>query len=272
MKQFLLTTRVGRLLLSGRDNLEIVRAALNSVEEVGTIANDQLATTLITRICRPNTVFIDVGAHLGSVTAEALRNQPSITAVAVEAMPDKAANLRRKFPHVKVCECAVGEIEGEVSFFVNTRLSGFSSLGRPETTNDKDVREIKVAVKRLDDVAPFEGVDAVKIDVEGAELGVLRGSPKLLATSRPTIMFESGPEVNDGLGYTKEALWQQLADAGYAVLVPNRLAHNDPGLSKEAFCESHLYPRRTTNYFAVAKERREELRDRARQILKVAVK
>ena len=81
-------------------------------------------------------------------------------------------------------------------------------------------------------------------------------------------MFESGPSVNHELDNAKEALWQQLAGQSYAVLIPNRVAHNDPGLSQNGFVESHLYPRRTTNYFAIPNERRIEIRDRARKIQK----
>jgi len=42
-------------------------------------------------------------------------------------------------------------------------------------------------------------------------------------------------------------------------------------MSLEAFNDGHLYPRRTTNYFAVARERREEVRDRARVVLGIRV-
>ena len=61
-------------------------------------------------------------------------------------------------------------------------------------------------------------------------------------------MFESTPTENKNVGYTKEALWQQHTELEYLILVPNRLAHNDNGLSLEGFRESHFYPRRATNY------------------------
>jgi hypothetical protein len=114
-------------------------------------------------------------------------------------------------------------------------------------------------------------IDVIKIDVEGAELDVLRGSMKILNESRPTIMFESGPQLESDLDYTKEGLYEFFFSRGYVVLIPNRVAHNDFGLSKDGFIESHLYPRRTTNYFAIPKERRIEIRDRARSILKIPV-
>jgi hypothetical protein len=48
------------------------------------------------------------------------------------------------------------------------------------------------------------------------------------------------------------------------------VAHEGPSLSKEGFVESHYYPRRTTNYFADPSESREEIRGKAREILKIA--
>src|SRR6185436_19963647 len=121
---------------------------------------------------------------------------------------------------------------------------------------DASIRGVKVPIRRLDDLVAPEGIDMIKIDVEGAELGVLRGAPKLIASSRPVIMFESGPGDAAGLGYTKPAMWQFFADQRYTLHVPNRVAHNDEGLSLEGFVDSHVYPRRTTNYFAIPQERR----------------
>jgi FkbM family methyltransferase len=214
---------------------------------------------------------VDVGAHIGSIVSAVMHNHAAARIVAIEAMPHKVERLRRKFPSVEFHGCAVGESSGEAAFFVNTRYSGYSSLGRPENHADKSIIEIRVPVRRLDELVTSADVDAVKIDVEGAELGVLRGAVGLLKKCRPIVMFESGPQEDDGLGYTKEALYEFLGANGYSVLVPNRVAHDDDGLTSSGFVESHRYPRRTTNYFAIPGERRVEFRDRARNILKIGV-
>jgi FkbM family methyltransferase len=268
MKRWLVGTRLGRLALSVRESVALAAAAITRAEAVGTLANDHLASFLVVRLCRPQTTFIDVGAHIGSVIAEVTAHCPAARIIAVEAIPEKADRLRRRFPKVEVHACAVGEAVGEASFFIDTRRSGYSSLGRP--ADKTGVREFRVHVRALDGLGAAN-VDVIKIDVEGAELGVLRGGDRVITGDRPTVMFESGPPAENGLAYTKDALWQWFADRDYAVLVPNRVAHDDPGLSREGFAESHLYPRRTTNYFAVAAERRIELRDRARAILNIRV-
>ena len=269
MKQALLGNPIGRAALSLRDKLDLLRGSQFSVETVGTIANDQLATTLITRICGSHKTFVDVGAHIGSIIAQVRHADSTIKIVAIEAIPEKIQNLRKRFPFVDLHGCAVGETTGEISFFIDTRQSGYSSLARPNGTEDKSKVEIKVPIERLDNLVKAVDVDAIKIDVEGAELGVLRGAVGILGKCRPIIMFESGPTGDNGLGYTKEEMLHFLNTLDFSVIVPNRLAHDDNGLTTAGFVESHLYPRRTTNYFAVPTERRTEFRHRARGILKL---
>lgn len=270
MKQLFLNSFIGNFALAARDRFNLLHMALSRPESIGTLADNQLATLLIARICQSDKTFVDVGAHIGSVISKVLQHDKGIKIIAIEAVPKKAADLRRKFRNAEVVECAVGNAEGEVSFFVNKAKSGYSSLIRPADA-DETIQEITVPIKKLDDILPSDGVDAIKIDVEGAELDVIRGSEKILSGSRPTVMFESSPINDDNLERTKEALWQQFSKHGYLILVPNRVAHNDNGLSLEGFLESHIYPRRTTNYFAIPKERRVEIRDRARRIIGIKV-
>ena len=272
MKQKILGTFLGKLALVVRDKCEIIRTSFINIENLGTISNDQMATFLVTRLCKPNKIFVDIGAHIGSIISSVAYHDSTINIIAVEAMPDKALDLRRKFPSVDVYECAVGEPDKEeetVSFYVNTNQSGYSSLGKPNKKDKSSFVEITVPLIKLDKLVPSKDIDIIKIDVEGAELGVLRGSINTLNTNRPVVMFESGPIKYDGLEYTKEDMWDFLKENDYGVYVPNRVAHNGIELSKDGFIESHLYPRRTTNYFAIPVERRIEIRDRARKLLHI---
>jgi FkbM family methyltransferase len=268
MKQELLGNTIGHAALSMRDKFDLFSTALFYPERVGTLANDQLATRLITRICQSNKTFVDVGAHIGSILSEVMYNDPTIRIVAIEAIPEKVAKLRQRFPSVEFHNCAVGQSNGKTQFFINLSRSGYSSLNRPDKST-ATISEIQVSIQRLDDLVSSHNIDAIKIDVEGAELGVLQGSESILKNCRPTIMFESAPQPSGNADKTKEALYQYLSSHQYAVLTPNRVAHNDDGLSEHGFLESHLYPRRTTNYFGLPLERRVELRDRARKILRI---
>jgi FkbM family methyltransferase len=252
-KQLLVGTPLGRAVMAARDTLHLLRCP---AEQRGTLRNDHLAAKLVTRLCRPGMTFIDVGAHIGSVMAEVR----GCKIIAFEAMPEKAEALRRKFPTATVHACAVGESHGDVTFFVDRAQSGYSSL----SAHRSDTEKIIVPLRTLDSLVSGDDVDVVKIDVEGAELGVLRGALELVRRCRPVILFESAP---DEPMYTKAEMWCWLRAHGYLVLVPERIAHDGPGLDCAGFAESHWYPRRTTNYFAVPVERRVEVRDRARAVL-----
>ena len=259
IRQWLLGSAAGRLALRLRDGFDLLAAGR---EEIGTVANDQLAGMLVARLLRDGGTFIDVGAHIGSVIAAVQRHSPGAVIIAVEAIPEKAERLRAKFPGVRIECCALAEREGKASFFVDIDRSGYSSLARGVGRQ----REIEVSLRTLDSLVDGP-VDMIKIDVEGAELGVLQGASALLATSRPTVMFESGP--HEVLGQGREAMWRFLDERDYAVFVPNRLAHEAPPLGLDGFLDSHNYPRRTTNYFAVASENIEDIRAKARKILKI---
>ncbi|HPD20383.1 MAG: FkbM family methyltransferase [Desulfomonilia bacterium] len=265
MKQALLNSILGHIALSARDRFDLLRALLRNPESAGTIVNDWIAFSLVTKLCLPGKIFVDVGAHIGSVISEVHRNDKRVQIVAIEAIPEKAERLRRTFPFARIHQCAVGESRGKVSFFVHTLRSGYSSLSRPPE-GDGAIQEIITPMDTLDNLISSPDVDVIKIDVEGAELGVIRGGKRVLSDCRPLVMFESAPSGVGSLGYTKDALWRQLDELGYQIFVPNRLAHDGDGLSLECFLDSHVYPRRTTNYFAVPEERRIEIRDRARLI------
>lgn len=265
IKQAILGTFFGRVAMKLRNSADLILAVFKGAEQVGTLINDQLASVLIVKLCSSKKTFIDVGAHIGSVIASVLDHDLSISIIAIEAMPDKAARLLVKFPDIELHQCAVSEADGEVSFFVHTKRSGYSSLGKP-SEGDKNINEITVPMKRLDTLISKDDIDMIKIDVEGAELGVLRGAEALILKNRPVIMFESGSVRDDGLEFSKEDMWFWFNERKYDILIPNRVAHNGPGLVKDSFIETHCFPRRTTNYFAVPIERRKEIRDCAREI------
>lgn len=245
-------TTLGRWLFSARDFISLIRSPRVAL---GTTVNDQLAPRLIAQLCRPGDVFVDVGAHIGSVIAEVRHNCANAQIVAFEAMPDKAAHLVRKFPTVAVHCCALSDQTGEAEFFVNLDQSGYSSLAEQYGS----VRRIKVNMKRMDDL--IDWVDLIKVDVEGAELGVLKGAARLIEKCQPLIMFESGP--GDVLGFSKKDMFSFLEERNYGLLAPNRLAHTGGVMTLDAFLDSHEYPRRTTNYFAVPMARLDEFRARA---------
>jgi FkbM family methyltransferase len=252
-----------------RERLRLIAAAASMPEQLGTMAQDYLAAYLMSRICAPEKMFVDVGAHIGSVVAAVQRHCPKSTIVAIEAMSDKAAALTRNFPNVKVMNFAVGDVSREVEFHVDTLRSGYSSLVA-DRKGLPGVQTINVPMQTLDRLlAMLQNIDVIKIDVEGAEYQVLLGSNAIIESHRPLIIFESalGSETSSGQCLTD--LFDWFKSKSYSVFAPNRVAHNGSPFSRSAFAEAHIYPRIATNYFAIPDEKRIEVRDRARKILSI---
>ena len=267
-KAGLVGTSFGLWLLDVRDKLNIARAAWFCPESVGTVANDQLAALLVVSICLPGRVFVDVGAHIGSIVAGVKRRSRPSRIVAIEAIPNGPPRCGGGFRRSKIAQCAAGERDGEeVAFFVNEARSGYSSLARRE-----GLREISVPLRTLDVVLAGH---ARRRDQDRHRGGRARRAARrrrgLVGASAHDHVRER-PGCGARLGYSTTALWQFLDEIGYVIVAPNRLAHDGDGMSLEAFNDGHLYPRRTTNYFAVPSERRGELRDRARVILGIQVR
>ena len=260
LKRMLAGTGLGNAVVRMRDRLELVRSALGGSAELGDQRNNAIASRLVIGLRRPGRTFIDVGAHIGSVLGEVARTSPG-RVIAFEAIPAKAAHLNRKFPDVVVHNCALLDWEGETRFFIDNARSGYSSL----SLRTGDVTEIEVPVARMDALITEDDVDVIKIDVEGAELGVLRGAEAVVARCRPVILFESGP--GNVMGYTKEELWRWFDERNYLIYFPDRVSRAARAATLEVFIDSHEYPRRSMNYFAIPAERMDEVSARARALL-----
>lgn len=207
LKQKLLTTSFGEKLLKLRNFYELCKCFWQNPENLPTLVNDQISSEIVTKLCGTDKIFIDVGSHIGSIISAVQSYNSQIEIIGIEAIPEKVMRLRKAFPSVQIYECAVGDSEGEVCFYINTKQSGYSSLGKKTDILNNDIKEIKVQLKTLDNlIAPDKKIGVIKIDTEGAELGVLRGASKLISKNRPIIMFESGPNDNH-LGYSKEDIY-----------------------------------------------------------------
>ena len=262
-------TFVGSGLADFRNFKDFLSLSRHNPEKASLVANALISDRLIASLPVPGSAFLDVGAHIGAVFTSAKRQDPTLHVYAVEADAAKARTLSARFSYATVFNCAVGETEGTANFYIDRDRSGYSSLEKRDHKS-ANITTVEVEVRRLDAIFADERFDVVKIDVEGAELGVLRGGASLFERSRPTVMFEStGVETND-LGYSAVALWEWLDSRGFDVCVPERLAHDGPPMSLETFVDAHHYPMRSLNFFAVARERRAEIRDRARRILRIA--
>ncbi|MEM4035811.1 MAG: FkbM family methyltransferase [Fervidicoccaceae archaeon] len=145
------------------------------------------------RVCR-GCVFVDVGAHVGKYTvpvAKIVGDEGLV--VAVEPHPENYETLVENIElnglsNVVALNIAAWSGEGALKLFIG------DSGGHHSLKVNRGLGSVEVRARALDDVLDelgVERVDCVKIDVEGAELEVLKGLVKTLERFRPTVIVEA---------------------------------------------------------------------------------
>jgi FkbM family methyltransferase len=169
---------------------------------------------------RGDSTYVDVGANRGQILREAVRLAPRGRHVAFEPIPGVAAELAAAFPAVECRQMALGSSPGEASFCHFRKLEGWSGLRRsPDISDDRgDPEFIAVAVSTLDAELAGSDPSVLKIDVEGAELDVVRGGRELLARARPLVVFEHVASASLLYGASSGELWDEFAELGYETL------------------------------------------------------
>lgn len=144
-------------------------------------------------LIEPGTTVFDVGANIGLSALEFARTAGSV--IAFEPHPDTAARLAANLAsnavrNVGIVQAAVGSAPGTVTFHesASPTLSSASVIP-PDLVRSFEVPVTTVDGEWLDAGRPR--VSALKVDVEGGELDVLRGASALLASERPAILLEA---------------------------------------------------------------------------------
>lgn len=180
----------------------------------------------------PQPLCLDIGTNYGQSIDSMTLMLPDVRIVAFEPNPGLAARVRRRFAgrsSLTLHQVALGEEDGEMVLHIPVyrgyEYDGLASLDRdsaagwlgPETVYGFDprrleIREMKVAIRRLDDFALKPAF--VKIDVQGAELGVLRGGRHTLETARPIVMAEAVDEDSPVMRFMAELGYERFVKVG----------------------------------------------------------
>jgi FkbM family methyltransferase len=185
--------------------------------------------TFAENFVRPGATVLDIGAHHGYYTLLFSRKAgPQGKVVAFEPSPRErrrlALHLRiNRCKNVAIEDCALGEAEGtEQLYLADPSESGCNSLRRPDVSARTQL--VSVRTRCLDRVLGervIEHVDFIKLDVEGAELSVLKGAPELLRRRpRPVILAEVQDIRTRPWGYPAREIIRFLSGAGYTWFRP----------------------------------------------------
>lgn len=180
----------------------------------------------VERFLKPGMTVLDIGAHHGLYSLLASRMVGGSGKVfSFEPSPRERKALRLNLrlnwsTNVSVQGIAMGSQAGESVFYiVDGDETGCNSL-RPPEIQSGSVRPTKVRVERLDDWTESKGITSVnfvKLDVEGAELDVLKGASRLLGVNpRPVFLVELYDIRTEPWGYKASEIVQFLHDRRYS--------------------------------------------------------
>jgi FkbM family methyltransferase len=183
------------------------------------VAGNLRMQRLLDRLVSPGATVVDVGANIGYNTVHAARLAgPRGRVVAVEPTPDNLDVLRRnveaaELRNVVVEPVAAGRVLSVRELFVRGARSAVNSLFA-ESCYASVTDVLQVAVLPLDELVEGKA-DVVKVDVEGAELDVLEGMPRLLRRLPKALIVEWHPVLQTMAGYKTDELPRWFLSRGW---------------------------------------------------------
>jgi len=181
------------------------------------------------RACMGKRTVFDIGAHIGLYALPASRVLAS--GGIVHAFEPADINYEYLQYHVKknaitnivIHRSLVGSEGREaVAFFENVSVDGTNSVVAPALRGKKGAGSFRELVRtqiRLDDYIEEDRYvpEVIKIDVEGAEYGVLLGAQQMLRRARPLIFLSVHPAHLQQLNITTQRLKEFIDSLGYDV-------------------------------------------------------
>lgn len=196
---------------------------------------------LLAQLVRPGMTVLDIGAHVGYYAGRFARQVgESGRVIAVEPHPRTfevlCANVAR-FGNVTPARVAVAEAAGEAELFDYLMMSASGSLHydeslrelqkahlgerdiAPRIHEDFPLQTYRVRTVPVDDLLDEVGirrVDVVKMDIEGAEMGALRGMRRTLAQSPGLqLVMEYNPQALMAFGFAPLAALDEVLAMGF---------------------------------------------------------
>jgi len=160
-------------------------------------------------------LVIDIGAHIGFFTREALRLFPGIKVIAVEP-PGRNSSSFQKINAGKISaglvqfhNAAAWSFNGQIPFHfedsntANNRFNSSSTIKVPCLTIDSLI------------IQSLPSILILKIDVQGFEFEVLEGAIETLKLHKVALLIELDEGALQARGKSSVELWHKLQDLGF---------------------------------------------------------
>ncbi|MGB4850480.1 MAG: FkbM family methyltransferase [Saprospiraceae bacterium] len=171
-------------------------------------------------------IFIDVGANQGEFSVYASSKLTNGRVLAFEPVSKIRSLLRENqrinnLQNLEIYDFGLSDQEGSLPIYTTSDTihhhgynEGLSTLYK---TDERNIFEEQVSLKVFDDIffKQMTRIDFIKIDVEGAELYVLKGMYKSLLKFKPELLIEINEGAFNAAGYSTSELISFLKDLNY---------------------------------------------------------
>lgn len=224
----------------------IIRNALTTIglDLTKNLKYDRLTTQIMEKVIAKDSSCIDVGCHKGEMLDLMLKYAPQGQHYAFEPIPAMFDGLKVKYKknNIHLFSCALSDKKGTTTFnFVKNAPAYSGIMKRRYDVKHPDIEEINVKLDLLDHLIPKDQmIKFIKIDVEGAEYGVLRGAKNILIKDKPYVVFEFGLGASDYYKTTPKMIYQLLVEeCGLQISNLNDWIKHNPPLTLEKFSAAY---------------------------------
>lgn len=204
---------------------------------------DRLTKLIMKRTISYDSNCLDIGCHKGEILDIILQQSPKGSHYGFEPLPYLFDKLLVRYKNkATILPYALANENGFSTFQHVKNAPAYSGIKKRKYDIDKpEIEEIKVELKKLDEVIPSNlNIDFIKIDVEGAELGVLQGATQLLKKHHPIVVFEFGLGASDFYGTKPIDMFNLLTkEVGLKISLLKSYINNGNVLNLEEF-EKHF--------------------------------
>ena len=209
--------------------------------ELLTHRHEPETTHLFQQYLQPGMTVLDIGAHVGyysRLSAQLIGDQGKV--FAFEPHPNTRTYLQkntRSYPNITIAPVAVSDEAGSAELFDYLMMSASGSLQydptmaelqqsqlgeqdvAPRIQENFPVRKYTVDKVVVDDYLNQRGieqVDFIKMDIEGAELGALRGMKNIILQSPGLhLVMEYNPRALQSFGHEPEQALLEIIGYGF---------------------------------------------------------
>ena len=189
--------------------------------------SNPMETRVLRRVLRIGDVFLDVGAHIGWYSLSARQIVGSAgKVIAFEPNPSCVSELKQNIilnslHSIKIEKIAIADKNKKSDFWLGDDMAGSLIKASTQELTHYSVKKILVQIKTLDSYCKehnIERIRLIKIDVEGAEEYVIKGSMMILKKYHPCLILEIYSNTSR-LRRTRLKMIRSLMRIGYKLFV-----------------------------------------------------